>query len=339
MRDLIGIALIAVAIAAAGPALAGADEVWVPPEGGAVGEDMAADDGRLVYVGSLGPGPLGLIEGFGAEARRLPGPSESSRAGIADLDLGTDRRGRQVALYEHSRVGGRSRLWSYELAAGRERVVLAARRGCRLSEPHMERGVLYFAREDPRPRPVCRPGIYAKRPGEPARRITTRAYHDFDVSGRVIAFIRDRVLRRGDPTEGRWSELGFSHVYLARVGQRGARLVASAGFRSNQRWEDFGGAAFSGVSLDGGYLYWQRVDYDTGEQDLHRARVSEPDHVNTLSAEGRVLPHPSPGAFPANGFAVDGDRIYYGSVDYDPATGASGGSAIARVTPVPPVFE
>jgi hypothetical protein len=50
------------------------------------------------------------------------------------------------------------------------------------------------------------------------------------------------------------------------------------------------------------------------------------------------LPYPG-STFPADGFAVDGDHIYYDSVDYDPSTGTERGSAIARVTPLPPVFE
>ena len=132
--------------------------------------------------------------------------------------------------------------------------MLVSREDCAVSNPHIERGVLYFAREGRRSRPGCRPGIYAKRPGEPLRRLTTRAYYDFDVSGGVIAFIRHRVLRRGDESEGKWSTLSFEHVHLLRVGRRRAGLVASTGFRSNLRWEDFGGATFSDVSLDEGHV-------------------------------------------------------------------------------------
>jgi hypothetical protein len=340
MRERTAVLAVALALAIAFPAAAGADEVWVPPEGGVVTEEIAAQDGRLVWVGSLGPGPLGLIEGFGAEARPLPATRETEGSAIAGLDLGTDGRGRPVAVYSFHRSGKPDRLYRYDFAAGRARVMLASRKGCRLSNPHLERGVLHFAREGERSRPGCRPGIYAKRPGQPLRRLTTRAYHDFDVSGRVIAFIRSQVLRRGDTVEGRWSELGFSHVYLLRPGQRRPGIVASAGYRSNARWEDFGGAAFGGVTLDDGHVYWLRVNYDTGEEDLLRARATEWDpEVSTLSAAGRALPHPSPGAFPADGFAVDGDRIYYDSVEYDPATGSYGRSALARVTPLPPVFE
>ena len=340
MRELRAVSLVAASLALAFPASASADEVWVPPEGGAVSEDIAAADGRLVYVGSLGPGPLGLIEGFGAEARRLPVPEAVEGSGIFGLDLGTDAGGRPVAVYEYSRPSEPSRLWRYDFSSGRARVMPVARKGCRLSNPHLERGVLYFVRYVRGARQGCRPGIHQRRPGEPVRRLTTRAYHDFDVSGRVIAFVRDRVLRRGDISEGKWSELGFSHVYLLRPGQRQPGLVASAGYRANPRWEDFGGAAFGGVSLDDGYVYWLRLNYDTGERDLLRARANEWDpDVSTLSAQGRALPHPSPGAFPADGFAVDGDRIYYDSVDYNPVTGSYGRSAIARVTPLPPVFE
>jgi hypothetical protein len=337
MRKPISLSLVALALAIALPPAASADEVWVPPEGGAVTDEIAARDGRLVYVGSLGPGPLGLIEGFGAEARQLPVSEAAEDSRIHGLDLGTDGRGRPVAVYEHSHEP--RRLWRYDFAAGRARVMLTARRGCLLSDPHLEQGVLYFAREPTGSTRGCRPGIYAKRSGEPLRRLTTRAYHDFDVSGRVLAFVRARVLRRGDLVEGRWSELGFSHVYLQRVGQRRARLVASAGYRTNPRWEDFGGVDFFGVSLDRGHVYWQRFNQDTGESDLLRASVRDPEDVDTLSAEGRVLPDPRADAFSADGYAVDGDQIYYGSTDYDPATGSYGGSALARVTPLPPVFE
>jgi hypothetical protein len=311
----------------------------VPPEGGAVSDEIAAGDGRLVYMGSLGPGPLGLIEGFGAEARQLPVPNLGENSRIFGLDLGTDARGRPVAVYEYSRPGEPSRLWRYDFAAGRARVMLTSREGCWLSGPRLERGVLYFAREGRRSRPGCRPGIYVKRPGGPLRRLTTRAYYEFDVSGRVIAFIRDHVLRRGDDSEGKWPTLGFWEVYLLRVGERRARLVASAGYSSNLRWEDFGGVDFSDVSLDRGNVYWKRFNQDTGESDLLRAPVREPDAISKLSAGGRVLPNPRASTFPASGFAVDGDHIYYGSVEYDPATGSTAGSAIARVTPLPPVFE
>jgi hypothetical protein len=77
---------------------------------------------------------------------------------IVDLDLGTDGRRRAVAVYEYSRAGGPSRLWRYDFAAGRARVMLVSRKGCRLSDPHMGRGVLYFAREGLRSRPGCEPG-------------------------------------------------------------------------------------------------------------------------------------------------------------------------------------
>jgi hypothetical protein len=67
--------------------------------------------------------------------------------------------------------------------------------------------------------------------------------------------------------------------------------------------------------------------------------VHEPDAITTLSAEGRILPYSRASTFPADGYAVDGDHIYYDSVDYDPSTGSYGRSAIAGVTPLPPVFE
>jgi hypothetical protein len=320
------------------PASASADEVWVPPEGGVVSEEIAADDGRVVFLGSLGPGPLGLIEGFGAEARSLPATKETEKAAIRDLDLGTDGRGRPVAVYGFHQGDGRDRLYRYDFAAGRARVMLTSRRDCAVSSPHIERGVLYFRREGRRPRRGCRPGIFAKRPGEPLRRLTTRAYYDFDVSGRVVAFIRDRVLERGDPSEGIPS-FGLNEVYLLPFGERRARLVATAGYRSNPRYEDYGGVFFSRVTLNEGNVYWKRFNPDTGELDLLRAPVREPEAIATLRAEGRVLPYPRASTFPAGGYAVDGDHIYYDSVDYDPSTGAERGSALARVTPLPPVFE
>jgi hypothetical protein len=330
--------LVAVALAIAFPTTASADEVWVPPEGGVVSEEIAADDGRLVYLGSLGPGPLGLIEGFGAEARPLPATKQAENAAIRDLDLGTDGRGRPVAVYGFYPGGKPGRLYRYDFAAGRARVMLVSREDCAVSNPHMERGVLYFAREGRRSRPGCRPGIYARRPGEPLRRLTTRAYYDFDVSGGVVAFSRDRVLERGDISDGIPS-FRLQEVHLLPFGERRGRLVASAGYRWNPRYEDYGGVFFSRVTLDEGNVYWKRFNYDTGESDLLRAPVREPEAITTLSSEGRVLPYPRASTFPAFGYAVDGDHIYYDSVDYDPSTGTERGSAIARVTPLPPVFE
>ena len=339
MPELRAVSPVAVSLALAFPAGARADEVWVPPEGGFVSNEIAAEDGRLVYLGSLGPGPLGLIEGFGAEARPLPATKEAENAAIRGLDLGTDGRGRPVAVYGFYPGGRPSRLYRYDFTAGRARVMVASREDCGVSNPHMERGVLYFAREGRRSRPGCRPGIYAKRPGKPLRRLTTRAYFDFDVSGRVVAFIRSRVVERGDLSEGIPS-FGFHEVRVLPFGQRRADLVATAGYRSNPRYEDYGGTEFHSVSLDDGHLYWRRYNDDTGESDLLRAPADEATPpISTLSAAGRVLPYPRASAFPANGYAVDGDQIYYGSVEYDPSTGSTRGSALARVTPAPPVFE
>jgi hypothetical protein len=338
MSDLKAVWLVAVVLAIALPASASADEVWVPPEGGAVSEEIAADDGRVVFLGSLGPGPLGLIEGFGAEARPLPATKESENAAIRGLDLGTDGRGRPVAVYGFHQGEGPDRLYRYDFAAGRARVMLSSRKDCAVSNPHIERGVLYFRREGRRSRRGCRPGIFAKRPGKRLRRLTTRAYFDFDVSGRVVAFIRDRVLDRGNLSDGVPS-FGLNELHLLRVGEGRGRLVATVGYRWNPRYEDYGGAFFSGVSLDEGNVYWRRVNYDTGESDLLRAPVREPEAITTLSAEGRALPYPRASTFPASGYAVDGDHIYYGSVDYDHSTGAERGSALGRVAPLPPVFE
>jgi hypothetical protein len=338
MRHLRGVSPFAVLLAIALPASASADEVWVPPEGGTVSEEIAAQDGRVVFLGSLGPGPLGLIEGYGAEARALPASKETENAAILDLDLGTDRRRRPVAVYGFHQGDGQDRLYRYDFAAGRARVMLTSRTDCAVSNPHIERGVLYFRREGRRPRRGCRPGIFAKRPGEPLRRLTTRAYRDFDVSGRVVAFIRDRVLERGDPSDG-IPTFGLNEVYLLRFGERRGRLVATGGYRWNPRYEDYGGVSFSGVTLDEGYVYWRRFNQDTGESDLLRAPVRDPEAITTLSAEGRVLPYPRASTFPASGWAVDGDQIFYGSVNYDHSTGTERGSALGRVTPLPPVFE
>jgi hypothetical protein len=338
MRELRTVSLVAMALAIAFPSTVSADEVWVPPEDGVVSAEIAAEDGRVVFIGSLGPGPLGLIEGFGAEARPLSATKEAENAAIRDLDLGTDGRGRPVAVYGFYQGNGRDTLYRYDFEAGRARVMLASRKGCAVSDPHMERGVLYFRRESRRTRRGCRPGIYVKRPGRPLRRLTTRAYFDFDVSGGVVAFIRDRVLERGNTSDGIPS-FRLNEVHLLRVGERRGHLVATAGYRWNPRYEDYGGAVFGGVTLDGGNVYWMRFNYDTGERDLLRAPVREPEAITKLSAEGRVLPYPRASAFPAGGYAVDGDQIYYDSVNYDWSTGTERGTALARVTPLPPVFE
>ena len=332
--------LVAAALAIGFPARTSGDELWVPPAGGAVIEEIAAEDGRVVYVASLGPGPLRLIEGFGSEARPLPASRADASSSISYLDLGTDRLGRPVAVYTYHRRNAPSRLYRYDFASGRLRVMLVSRGDCLLFGPHMERGVLFFAREGRRSTPDCRPGIYQKRPGEPLRRLTTRAYEDFDVSGGVVAFIRHRVLRPGDLNEPTAWRFAFEHVYVLRVGQRRARLVASAGYRLTPHLVELGGVVFDRVSLDEGRVYWLRFNYDTGEEDLLRARVrGRNPGITKLSAEGRGLPRPGAGAFPTQAYAVDGDRIYYHTAAYDPSTGSFGPRALARVFPLPPVFE
>jgi hypothetical protein len=340
MPKLRVVSLVAASLAIALPAGTRADEVWVPPAGGAVIEEIAAEDGRMVYVGSLEPGPLALIEGFGSEGRLLPASKADVNSAISYLDLGTDRRGRAVAVYTYHRRHTPSRLYRYDFVSGRARVMLVSRRDCLLFGPHMEGGVLYFAREGRRSRPGCRPGIYQKRPGEPLRRLTTRAYEDFDVSGGVVAFIRSRVVRREDMSEGTSSRFAFEHVFLLRVGERRARLVASAGYRLTPHLVERGGVVFDRVSLDGDHVYWLRFNYDTGEEDLLRARVRGRDPgITKLSGERRELPRPGAGAFPTQGYAVDGDRIYYHTFAYEPSTGSFGPRALARVSPLPPIFE
>jgi hypothetical protein len=337
MCKLAAVSLVAAWLAIAVPAVASSDEIWVPPAGGAVTEEIAAEDGRVVFVGSLGPGPLRLIEGFGSGARPLPATRADESSGISYLDLGTDRRGRPVAVYTYHRRHTPSRLYRYDFASRRTRVMLVSREDCLLFGPHIERGVLYFARESRRSPPGCRPGIYQKRPGEPLRRLTTRAYEDFDVSRGVVAFIRSSAVRRSEGTSSRFA---FEHVFLLRAGQRRARLVASAGYRSTPHLVERGGVVFDRVSLDDGHVYWLRFNYDTGEEDLLRARVrGRNPAITKLSGEGRALPRPGAGAFPTQGYAVDGDRIYYHTLYHDPSTGSYGPRALARVSPLPPVFE
>ena len=255
------VVLTAAAIALAWSATAGADEVYAPEDGG-LSDVLAADGGRLVYVGTQGEGPQRLFEGFGPGAKPLGTITVADNDAIEDLSLGTDARRRPVALYRYADGDGPDSLYRYDLAAAETRVALASRKGCSLYGPHLQRGVLYFGRVGRRARrgrPGCKAGIFRKRPGERARRLTTRAYSDFDVSKGVLAFARSRVLERGNLSDGVPSS-GVNEIRLLRFGHRRSRRVASARYISNPRYQAFGGVFLNDVTLDEGHVYWVSTD-------------------------------------------------------------------------------
>lgn len=339
-RRLRPLVLAAVATGLLWPGTALADEVYAPADGG-VSHELAADGGRLVYVGSREGAPKRLFEGFGPGARPLGALVAAENAAITDLSLGTDARGRPVAAFAYCRGGEACQLHRYDFATGRDRLMLASRKGCDLSGPRMQRGVLYFRRPGRRPRrgrAGCRSGIFQKHPGRRARRLTMGAYYDFDVAGGLLAFVRQRVLRRGNPSDGVPSS-SVDEVRLLRFGHRRSRRVAAGRNSSNPRYEAYGGVFLDEVALDGGRVYWKRRDEGSlrGDEltvDLVRASIHRPAVKTTLSGEGRQPP-PSGvgGAFPAESYAVDGDDIYYYSVPYVTR------GAITHVTPAPPRFE
>ncbi len=310
--------MIAIATALACPAIASADESY--PSSGLQLTGLSAENGTLVSVTRRGPfGPDRLYEGFGPEIKPLGGPRGAPRASFTGVSLGTDARRRPVAVYTYCAAG--CRVFGYDFSAGRHRPLFTPSRGCFPASPELDRGVLYFA-QPPRLASRCEVGIFQKRPGRRLRRLTRRGPQDFDVSGGLLAL---KLTPSVNPVER-------NEIRLLRIGRRKSRLVATSRYD-----RDTLGAVLGGVELDEGFVYWKRLEQrrvgDSGEAatsiDLMRAPVRGESVPETLSSEGRTLPPDTGvgGGLPANGYAVDGESIFY------VAAGPNG--TLNRVTPAP----
>ena len=322
------LAAVAAAVAVALPASAAADEVYAPESG--VPELFEVADGRFAYVveGATQPPPerFGSLEGpLVVEAVPTDGPE------IQSLDLGTNERGRAVALYE--RCGARSicDLYSYDFATKRERRLAVPRRDCDERAPIMRDGVLYFARSRTRNGArLCTGGLFQKAPDKPLRRLTKRPY-DFDVAGGTLAFQRSRRLEKLD-LEGLRETRSVDEIRLMRVGRKQTRRVAFARNRENPGMGDFTAGTFlANLQFDSGFLYWTRFDDDTFTSDLVRIHVRGAPEREQLQRSGRAYDGLPYDTFP-QAFEVDGANVYY----YFP--NGKGRYAYGRVTPSP-VFD
>jgi hypothetical protein len=178
---------------AAFPASATADKLVVDdPEA----EHVVAAKGVLIYAGQDAQSRDVLIRQRGRKLRRL---RVRAAANIKHLDLGTSRSGRTTLVFSRcsKTLDTRScNVYSYDFRRRRARKVKgAAKRRCGESGPSISRGNVVFLRTGSRRR--CKPGVYLKRRGRRARRISRRRGGTTDLSGRRIVFDSSR---RGKPT-------------------------------------------------------------------------------------------------------------------------------------------
>jgi len=300
------------------------------PEGSEHFGFFAAEGGDFVYLSGVGVSSQ-LFSGFGES---VPVPVTTGQGGdaIADLDLGTDSRGRPVAVYSRCFRSGACGTYLYDFRARRERRMRFSRPGCTEYLPKVFRGTIVFGRSTRRSRRGsrrCPGGLFVSRPGKPPRRVTRGPYSDFDFAGATLAFVRSRpVFREGERRDY------LAEVRLLRLGASRSRLVARARHSTLYRVDGFGGVVLNRVQLDDGYVYWKRSDAGsldvTGAAtrvDLVRVPVRGEAAQARLQREGRLY-----GSYEPLDFTVDGDRIYY---SYFTRTGR----AFARVEPRPPRFE
>ncbi len=318
----------------AGPATAAADEVFEPEDGGVSGV-IAAEGGRFLFSGSQEENaPRELFEGFGPGASPLGSLTEADNEAFMDLDLGTDAALRPVVTFTYSYD-----LYRYDFDTRRTTRLAVSRDRCEEFGGLMQRGVLYFERVRRSARKAvnrCPGGVFAKRPGRPARRLLRTVPPSWDVSNGVVAFETDRVLRKGS-SDSTIEELGITEVRVKPIGVRRSRRVAVGRYRTDKRGDKYAGVYFEGVSLDEGFVYWRRKDGgrdgDAQVNDLFRAPARGAAPSTKLSREGRSL-EGSSGLPPSTlSYAVDGENIYY--------FGSPSGTlqAISKVGPGPPRFE
>jgi hypothetical protein len=279
--------------------------------------DLSARGNILVWS----PGPLAppgpLMVGFGPAATPLPGPS----AGLRDIDVGTDERGRTVLVYsacQTQRIRCRD-LYLHSFASGStRRLASLSRADCAEESPEISRGVMVFVRSRCKPRSGA--GLYLKRPGRPLRRLTElpspteevlqhRGVTSFDLAGRTIAFTERRVGNEL-PVGSTWSVV--TEVRALRLGQRHSRLLARA-HKLESRTST--GTSLGQVSLDGGFVYWTRnvfgsCDPDLPDrQDILRRQVDGSEPAGVLERVKRLYAQRECDALGAYG--VTGGQLYY----------------------------
>lgn len=189
---------------------------------------LTAFNGRLMWVRDVPAGNQRLVEADSG------GPSDldvASAASFDGLDLGTDSRGRMIAVYSRcprSRGAFRScDIFRYAFATRREqrmRTVSSAR--CDEVLPSVSRGRVVFVRRARRTgnRGRCREGVFLHRPGQPPRRLSRRVPLSVDHAGGLVVAAFVEFLPRSQSggtlvpknrtvevrrTRGRWRRLAF----------------------------------------------------------------------------------------------------------------------------------
>jgi hypothetical protein len=222
-----------------------------------------------------------------------------------EADLGPGRRGEVVAVYSlcTDSLGRRCDVYRYDLEAARERRVGgAATKRCSERVPTIWARAILFERTDAG-RHNCRPGLYVKRAGRPARRFrrlrqAESPVADSDSIGKCIAY------RQPLPDPDR---IG-SRIYVQGVGEKRRQRVSSDFVPVNG-----GGSVLSSPVLYGDFLYWLSDEQDSspmqqpGRTSIVRAVLNH----NSCRAS---IPRYSPVAsFRGDDLAVDGGEISYSS--------------------------
>jgi len=221
-----------------------------------------------------------LHGGFAETAHELPVPPA---AFVGGLDLGSDRRGRTVLVYARCarRKGGACDLYLYNPRRRRQhRLASVSRPACRETGPHIDRGLLVFAR-----RGRCSRGLFLKRPGQRLRRVMRQAPAAYDFAGRLLAFER--------------REPSVSEIRLLRIGRHRSRPVR----------RETGSTAVRGPRLDGRYVYWQRSRLGPPRREDILRRPLRAGRATALERAGRAYAG-SPGD-ELRSFAVYRRRLFY----------------------------
>jgi hypothetical protein len=302
-------------------------------------------DARSDQVLSISPDGRSLWLGTGTASRPLPIPALTGAGEFGDAALGTDSRGRGLAIYSRCSRGtqaGTCRLYAFGLGGSRqERVGGVTDRACSELSVREERGVVVFFRDLPasgvkksrrtRLRRRCR-GLWVRRPGHRARRIVNGAvdtsFSDFDLDGGRVAYLRNRsALGPGEEdTSDQLRVFSLAHPGRQRVIARGSGSTDRGGLE---------GTELDDVTLRGGYVYWQRSTGNTRADVLRQAIRGG--RTETLARAGRLyVGATSFESQPADSlldFAVFGDQLLYA---YDTDIGVV---KVALVKPTPPPFR
>jgi hypothetical protein len=256
--------LLAPAVPATGARAAEPPAAWTfPPSIDLLGS-------RLLQARATDAGYRLMVSPLGGVARTLP---VSAIPFVDDVDLGTEADGRAVAVYARCADDERQpcRLFEYVFATEREhRLLNVSRAACSDRHPRMARGVLVFVHAAPGDSAAtCPPGVYVKRPGRAARRVTRRLPSSLDYRPGLIAL--GLLTTSAGPGPDRW----VSEIRLLRPGATRSTLVARGRGRSAGTGQE--GTELTDARLDGRFVYWRRsVRRASGSRrdDILRRRIA-----------------------------------------------------------------